>query len=141
MDTPLLRDKNVFPTNEVLEAALGKRRAAVLAEFLETITSDAVGLSFEWRFYNDGKSWLGKATHKKKTICWLSVYEGRFCTNFYFTEKTRGGVLDLSIDENIRQAFAQADMSGKMVRLAFQVAAKRQIKDVLEVIKYKKTLK
>ncbi len=107
--TPILRDKNTTPTAEVLEAAMGKRRAAVLAEFLETITSDAVGLSFEWRFYRDGQSWLGKATYKKKTIFWLSVYADCFRMNFYFTAKTRGGVLDLDIGGETKATFAARD--------------------------------
>ncbi len=140
MDTPLLRDKNVFPTNEVLEAALGKRRCAVLLELIDTVTGVG-GLEFQWRFYNDSKSWLGKATYKKKTIFWLSVYDDGLRVNFYFTEKNRDGVLDLNLDGEIKTAFASAEMSGKMVQLPLLITKKAQLKDVLELVRHKETLK
>ncbi len=141
MPDKILRDKNVFPTPEVMVEALGKRCAAVLAELIETITGDEYGLTFEWRFYNDGKTWLGKAVYKKKTVFWLSVYEDCFRANFYFTEKTRGGVLDLNVDDRIKAGFAAAEMSGKMVQLPLPVSKKSQLKDVLELVRYKKMLK
>ncbi len=141
METQLLRDQNIFPTEETLEAALGKRLSVVLKEMIDAVTSEKIGLAFEWRFYNDGKAWLGKATYKKKTVFWLSAYEGYFRTNFYFTAKTRGGVLNLDIDGETKAMFAASEMSGKMVRLSMMVAKKTQIKEVLELVRYKKTLK
>lgn len=141
MALQLLRDKNVFPTPDVLEKALGKRGCAAWTELLDTLTGEDYGLAFEWRFYNDGKAWLGKATYKKKTIFWLSVYEGFFRTNFYFTEKTRGGVLELNIDGKIKATFAEVEAAGRMVQLPLLISTKRQIKDALELIRYKKTLK
>ena len=87
MSTLILCDKTVVPTPETLEAALGKRRCAVLLELIDTVTGESGGLEFQWRFYGDSKSWLGKATYKKKTIFWLSVYDDGLRVNFYFTEK------------------------------------------------------
>ena len=140
MDTKLLNDKNVFPTDEVLQKALGKRHV-LFKELIDTITGDDYGLTFEWRFYNDGKSWLGKAVYKKKTIFWLSVWDDCFRTGFYFTEKTRGGIMELNVDEKIKAAFAKTKSAGKLVPLPLNVDKKRQIKDVLEIVKYKKSLK
>lgn len=145
MKTQLLRDKDVFPSPDVLQDVLGKRYA-VLKELLDTITGEEYGLDFEWRYYNDGKSWLGKATHgkktaKKKTIFWLSVWDGYFQTGFHFTEKTRGGIMELNIDDGVKSAFAQAEATGKLVPLSLKIDKKRQLKDVLEIVKYKRTLK
>jgi hypothetical protein len=69
------------------------------------------------------------------------VYENYFRTNFYFNAKTRDGVLDLNIDEKIKLAFAEAEMPGKNIQLPFFVATKKQLHDVMEVIRYKKMLK
>ncbi len=106
METQLLRDQDIFPTEDVLEKVLGKRYV-IYKKLIDTVTGEDYGLALEWRFYNDGKAWLGKATHKKKTIFWLSVWEGFFRTNFYFTEKTRGGILELNIDEKLKTDFAE----------------------------------
>ena len=140
MENRLLRDKDVYPSPEVLQNALGKR-CVILKELLDTITGEEYGLTFEWRYYNDGKSWLGKAVYKKKTVFWLSVWSGYFQTNFYFTEKTRGGVMDLNIDDDIKAAFAKTEATGKLVPLSLKIDKKRQLKDMLEIVKYKKTLK
>lgn len=140
MKTQLLRDKNVFPTPEVLQSALGKRYT-VLEELLNTITGEEYGLTVEWRFYNDGKAWLGKAVYKKKTIFWLSVWVGYFQTGFYVTEKTRAGVMELNIDNTVKSDFSVAEATGKLVPLSLKIAVKRQLKDVLEIVRYKKSLK
>lgn len=178
METQLLRDENVFPTQEVLQKALGKRYA-VYKELIDTITGDNYDLTLEWRFYKDGKAWLGKVEYTKpkkhifstktgetrndatisrvnstngssnkspsstgkKTIFWLSIWEGFFKIGFYFTEKTRGGVMDLDIDKEIKTSFADAEAVGKLILLSLNIDKKRQIRNVMEIIKYKKTLK
>ncbi len=93
----LVRDPDVFPSDKVLNSIFGDALYKVWESFLETSTSEEYGLSIEWRFYNDGKAWLGKVTHKKKTICWLSVWEGFFKVSFYFTEKHREGIFGYEI--------------------------------------------
>ena len=35
---------------------------------VKTITNNEYALTLEWRYYNDGKAWLGKVVHKKKII-------------------------------------------------------------------------
>lgn len=140
METQLLNDQNVYPAPEVLQKALGKSYA-VLQELIETIIGKEYGLTFEWRFYKDGKSWLGKAVYNKKTVFWLSVWDGYFKTGFHFTEKTRSGVMNLNIDKTIKSAFAEAEATGKLVPLPLKIDKKRQLKDVLEIVRYKKTLK
>jgi hypothetical protein len=64
----LLRDPEVFPSDEVLKDVFGDTNYNILNSFIETITNEEYGLTLEWRFYNDGKAWLGKTAHKKKTV-------------------------------------------------------------------------
>lgn len=56
----LLRDAEIFPSDRVLKDTLGDVYD-VLESFLATITNEAYLLSFEWRYYNDGKAWLCKS--------------------------------------------------------------------------------
>ncbi len=140
MDKPLLNDPDVFPTPEVLAKTLGKSYA-VFEELVAMITGTEFDLTFEWRFYNDGKAWLGKVGYKKKTIFWLSAWDGYFQATFLFTEKTKPGVMELPIDETLKNEFAQNQPMGKLIALPVKVTKKKQIKDVLELVRYKKELK
>jgi hypothetical protein len=140
MGTKPLGDSSVFPTNDVLEKVLGKIYP-VYENLMEAIAVPEIGLVHEWRFYKDGNSWLCKVSFKKKTVFWLSVWDKYFQIGFYFTEKTRAGIMELPIDDNLKSKFGKTKTLGKLVPLPIQVTRKKQIKDVIELVKYKKSLK
>lgn len=137
----LLKDPGVFPSNEVLRESLGDDIYKVLESFVETITSEEYGLVPEWRFYNDGKAWLCKAVYKKKTVLWLSVWEGFFRVSFFFTEKHLEGITALEISETIKDEFAKAKPVGRLIPMIFDVCKKEQLDDLLTVVRHKKSLK
>ncbi|MDR2039977.1 MAG: DUF3788 domain-containing protein [Bacteroidales bacterium] len=136
----LLRNKEIEPTGEVLENALGEEVFGVCKELLEIVTKE-FGLEYEWRYYNDGKAWLCKLTNKKKTIFWLSIWEKYVKTSFFFTQKTRSGVFDLPISEKIKEDFDRSEATGKLIPLILDLKKKEQLKDFQELVKYKKSLK
>lgn len=136
----LLRDADIFPSDKILEDALGEG-FNVLVSFLETITNNEYALTLEWRYYNDGKAWLGKAVYKKKTIFWLSVWEGFFKTSFFFTEKHLEAIAELDISETIKDEFAKAKTIGKLIPMIFDVNKENQLGDLLTVVWFKKSLK
>jgi hypothetical protein len=140
MEEILLRDSSIYPSKEVLEKALGNSYN-VYNEFIDTITSPELGLFPEWRYYNDGKSWLCKVGYKKKTVFWLSIWENYFKLGFYFTEKNCLGIAELNIDEKIKEAFSQSKNIGKLIPLGIDMSRKEQIEDVKKIIEYKKSLK
>lgn len=137
----LLRDSEINPTNEVLENALGKDIFLVYEDLIEIITNVEFELKPEWNFYKDGKAWLCKVTYKKKTVFWLSIWEQHIKTGFYFTEKTRLGIFNLQINEKIMQDFEETKTVGKLFPLVLNIDKKRQLEDLKEIIKYKKSLK
>lgn len=136
----LLRDADIFPSDKILEDALGEG-FNVLVSFLESITNNEYALTLEWRYYNDGKAWLGKAVYKKKTIFWLSVWEGFFKTSFFFTEKHLEAIAKLDISETIKDEFAKAKTIGKLIPMIFDVNKANQLGDLLTVVWFKKSLK
>jgi hypothetical protein len=138
MTPQLLKDPNVFPDEVVLKKSLN--RAYPAYEELVSATRSA-GLEMTWRFYNDGKAWLCKVSYKKKTMFWLSVWDGLFKTSFYFTEKTRSGVMSLAIDKNVLAAFSDVKSTGKLVPLRMAIGKKSQVRDVMLLAGYKKSLK
>lgn len=86
MEKPCLNNKDEYPDDEVLSRCLGKAKGA-WDSFIAFLNENYPSFSGEWRYYNDGKSWLYKITKKKKTICWVSVYLNIFSTTFYFPER------------------------------------------------------
>ena len=136
-----LRDPEVFPSDRVLKNVLGDSVYSVLASFFETITGAEYGLNIEWRYYNDGKAWLGKVTHKKKTILWLSVWDGFFKTSFYFTEKHLESITALPVSERKKEEFAAMKPIGKLIPMTFDISEKEQLDELLTVVRFKKSLK
>ncbi len=140
METQLLREQTIFPSEEVLKDVLGNIYP-VYESFMGTITGAEYELTCEWNYYKDGKSWLCKVTHKKKTAFWLSVWDGYIQTGFYFTEKHLEGIAALDIDEKIKEDFCRTKPVGKLLPMIFKISQKEQLSDLLRVIEFKKKLK
>jgi len=141
MEIRLLKDPDVFPSAEVLKNALGSDVDDVFGTFIDAITSADYGLTYDWRYYNDGKSWLCKVSHKKKTVLWLSAWEEAFKIAFYFTEKHLEGIAALDISENIKEDFCKTKPVGRLLPMLFTIHQKEQLEDLLKVVRFKKNLK
>ena len=140
METIQLKDPNTPPSDEVLANVLGDSFTA-FDELMKTVAKPPYDLVAEWNYYKDGKAWLCKVQYKKKTVFWLSVWDKYFKTAFYFTEKTKSGVMELDINESIKTDFNQKELTGKLIPLVIDLTGKEQINDVLTLVEYKKKLK
>ena len=141
MEEILLGDSSIYPSKEVLENALGEDNYLVFNKFTEIITDSDLGLTPEWKYYNDGKSWLCKVCYKKKTVFWLSIWKMHFKLGFYFTENNCSEVNELNIDKSIKEEFSQSKNIGKLIPLTITMKITEQIEDAIKIIKYKKSLK
>ena len=135
-----LRDPEIIPSEKVLNEVLGNSVYSVLATLLGRITSPEYGLNIKWRYYNDGKAWLGKITQKKKNILWLSIWEGFFKTSSYFTEKHLKSFAELDISKTQKEELAAMKPIGKLFPLTVDISRKEQLTDLLTVIAFKKSL-
>lgn len=140
MERPLLNDPAIPPSPEVLQNALGASYTGY-EKTLAAITGEPYGLVPEWRYYNDGKAWLCKMVFKKKTIFWLSVWDGFFKAGFYFVERHLEGIYELGIDESIKQELKKAKPFGTLFPVTLSIKKPDQIGDLLSIIDYKKSLK
>ncbi len=140
MDKPLLNDPDVTPSSEVLQDALGASYPTY-EKTIAAITGDPYGLVPEWRYYNDGKAWLCKVVFKKKTIFWLSIWDGFFKAGFYFVERHFPGLFDLEIDENIKKELKKTRPVGTLYPAVLVLSTVEHIPDLLKIIEFKKKLK
>ena len=140
METQLLREQEIFPSKEVLKEVLGEVYN-VLDELETRITKSDIALTLDWHYYNDGKNWLGKVCHKKKTVFWLSVWEGCFKTTFFFLERHLEGIAALDISEQIKENFLRTKNVGKLLPMVITIDRQEQLADLLKVIEFKKKAK
>ncbi len=135
----MLRDPEQIPGDRLFQTILDKNSYNIFRKIGECFIE--AGLALNWRYYKDGKAWLGKVTYKKKTILWLSVWDEFFKTSFYFTEKTRLGVLNLDIDNKVKSSFAVVKPIGKLIPLVLEIKNEETLKELKSIIDYKKKLK
>ena len=138
METLALRDGNILPTQEVLEAVLGSSDPAF--EELNALLI-AMEIRPEWNYYRDGKAWLCKMMSKKKNMGWLHVYDGFFRVSFFFMERHLTAIADLNISDCIKEDFYEMKPVGKLLPMSIAVCDKEKLEDVLTVLRFKKSLK
>ena len=145
----LFRDSEIEPTSELLAEGLGVAYRAYTKFNEEVINHD---IEVDWRFYNDGKAWLGKGlykwttsrgTQKEITAFWLSIWEDFFRVSFFVPEKYRDEVLSLSLSDEAKQMIEEAKQMGKLkfFPLVFDLKTSRQFKDLYTLIDFKKAKK
>jgi len=106
MEIAILNNKDQFPTDEIIFSHIGKLSTLWKAVF-EFIHKSYPEIETQWRYYNDGKSWLMKVTRKTKTIFWLSLYEKTFRTTFYLTAKAEEAIISSTLPDKVKQTFLE----------------------------------
>jgi len=145
----LLRDPDIEPTDEVIAAALDAANSAYAA-FIEGLKKH--DLEVEWRYYNDGKAWLGKGlykwttsrgTNKEMTAFWLSIYNGFFKVTIYIPEKVRAQALALPLEEEIKEMIKSAKRIGKLkfFPVTFDLRSDELFKDLYTLADFRKMVK
>lgn len=140
MEKPLLNDSSTPPTEKILSDILGKSFPAY-SKIIDELTGEGYNFSYEWRYYNDGKSWLCKFQFRKKTVFWLSAWEGYFLVSFYFAERHCAGVADLDINPELKSTFLASKSSGTLHPLSMKIYGEEGRHDLLKVAGYKIKLK
>lgn len=134
----VLNNPELIPDESILKEVLTEKSYILYVKLLKIITSENERkFSAEWRYYNDGKSWLCKVVNKKRTIFWLSVWEGYFKVSFYFTEMHKEGISSLPISESAKSQFITAKPIGKLIPLTIDVHSEEQLDDVLTIAKFR----
>ena len=148
-DQQLLRDPSIEPTEAVIAEALGTANTAFIKFSHEIANRD---IQVDWRYYNDGKAWLGKSlykwttsrdTPKEMTVFWLSIWDCFFKVGFMLPEKKRMEALNLPLSTESKQMIGSAEQLGKMkiFSFGFEVCSDEQFEDIFTLIDFKKAIK
>lgn len=150
----LLRDPDIEPTSDVIAEALGAANSAYV-DFIKGLKSHDIDL--EWRYYTDGKAWLGKGLYrwtgvrggqKEVTAFWLSVWDdpsragGFFKVTIYIPENRRLESLMLPLDGTVRKMIEESKRMGKLrfFPVIFDLRSDELFDAVYTLIDFKKAI-
>ena len=137
---PILGNKDQVPTVKIIFSHIGKNKThwQSLFEYIHTNHPD---ISEEWRYYNDGKSWLMKVTRRSKTIFWLSLIKNTFRTTFYLTDRAEDAIKKSSISDELKKQFKDGKHYGKIRGLTITFKNKKDVEYAKALIKIKLSVK
>jgi hypothetical protein len=136
----MLPDKNVVPDDNLIFSLIGDRKNQ-WQEIINYAGTNYKGSSGEWRYYNDGKQWLYKFQHKKKTIFWIAILDGTFRITFYFGNKAEPAILSSDLPEPVRKDFITAKRYGNIRAISFKVDEFTDSGTITRLIDLKSSLK
>ena len=146
----MLRDPGVEPTDEVIAMALGEANDAYL-KFISRLNRMEIRLA--WRYYTDGKAWLGKGLYRwtgarggqrETTIFWLSLWQGFFKVTIYVPEASRADILSLPLDDEVMRMAAGTERMGnrlKYLPLVFDLRSEELFPSVFALADFKKSIR
>ncbi len=142
-----LTDPNVEPTSEVLKNTL-KESYHAYEELSAILTSEKYCLTMDWIFRKNilemgTQAWHCRVVYKKKTIFWLSAFDGYFRTTFFFLDRHIEGINELGTNEDSFQLGKEfwAVPTIIFVPLYFDINSNEQFPDLLKIVEYRKEVK
>lgn len=145
----LLRNPDIEPSSDVVAKALGEANNAYIKFINELSNCD---IQLEWRYYTDSKAWLAKGLYKwtgvrggqnKKTVFWLSVWDGFFKVTIYFPEKVRADIFSLPLNNEVKQMIAALQQMGKLkfFPIVFDLSSDEMFEEVFLLADFRKSIK
>ena len=138
VNTIILNNKSIYPNDEVLKPILGKSFLAY-CKLLELFENN--NMTYDWRYYKDGKAWLCKVEKKNETIVWMSVWKGYIQATIYFAEKYIDGLYELNIANELKVQINGTKNVGISKPCMFKILNKKVLKDFNAVMQYKLILR
>jgi hypothetical protein len=139
-EKPVLSDKDVFPSDELLRSIIGDKMVLWL-KLINYVKDNYKDITGVWRFYNDGRQWLFKIQQKKKTIFWASVLKDTFRITFYFGNKAEPFIEGSILPQEIKDSFRDARRFGTLRPISTIVKENQDFDNILKLIDVKVKLK
>jgi hypothetical protein len=140
MERPCLNNPDEFPDDTLLARHLGPAKTA-WDSFMTFLRDRAPDWTGQWRYYNDGKTWLFKLTHKKKTLCWVSIWPGAFKTTFYFGIKAAPLIAASKLPQKYIDQFLHGKTYGKIRSISVLIKTPAALSTTKTLLRIKEQLK
>ncbi len=136
----VLSDKDIIPDDILIFSHLGEMKK-IWVVILDHIRDNYKDTNGEWRYYNDGKQWLFRMQHKKKTLFWVALLEGTFRITFYFGKKAEPVIDSANLPQNIKDEFKTSKQYGLIKAISLRIRGESDIETVKELISIKHKIK
>ena len=136
----VLSDKSVIPTDDYIFSFIGENKVH-WRRIMDYISENYKETSGSWNYYNDGKQWLFKMVHKKKTIFWAGILPDTFRITFYFGNKAEAIIEVSDLPQSIKEGFRTAKRYGLIRPISFIINDKTDVDNVLKLVAIKHKLK
>lgn len=133
-------DKNIYPSDELIFSKIGDKKI-IWQSIMNYASQNYKDITGEWRYYNDGKQWLFKLVHKKKTIFWLGVLNDTFRVTFYFGNKAEPVVLASDLPEKTKNDFKNAQNYGTLRAITTRISGPSDTDLICKLIDLKISIK
>jgi hypothetical protein len=146
----LLRNPEIEPTELVLRECLLDAYPAYVQFLNELLLND---INLIWRYYPDGKAWLAKGIYqwigkrgaqKEKTLFWCSVWNGFFKLVIYIPEEKREELLNLTINQELKESISVIKRMGDTFRtlpIVFDIHSIELFESIFMIIEFRRGLK
>ena len=140
MEPIVLKDKSVKPNDEIVFPIIGEK-SFFWQKIMNFLYDNHNDISGEWKFYNDGKSWLFRTLKKKKTIFWIGVLKDTFRVSFWFGDKAEPIIEQSDLPEDVKNDFRNAKRYkiGRGISIVMKNSA--DVENVLKLIDIKLKIK
>ena len=136
MEESVFSNKEIHPSEDLILSHL-RLLKPIWIELFHKLHQDYPDIIGEWKYYNDGKSWLQKNSYKKKTMFWLSVQKDSFRTTFYLNEKAASAIAESNLPAKLKDQFINGKRFNKIRGLTIQFKRKSDIKHFFKVLEIK----
>ena len=140
MDPIVLSDPNIQPTEELVFSVIGEN-SVYWKQIIDYLYDHHSDISEQWRFYNDGKSWLYRTLRKKKTIFWIGVIKDTFRISFWFGDKAEPVLLASTLPEQIKDEFRNAKRYAHSRVISIEMRSSEDYENVIKLIELEIKLK
>ncbi len=132
---PIKDDPGVLVDQAMIRKAL-QGNYPIWQRLEEALTGDEFGLVVAWQFYRDG-GWLAKLLRGKKTLAWLTIWEGFPRMTFYFPGRHREPLTGLDIPAELAAMIERAPMSGATLPVSLELHSATDVAAALTILRYK----
>jgi len=131
-----LGEQKMYPSEEVLTNLLGSVYG-VWKELETELAQDEFALTFFWTYNQKSKFWMCTVSREKKSLIWITLWEGFFKVQLYFTEKQLDNTVELDISEQGKEYLRSSKLVGKLYPVFIEIDRQEKLADLLKIVKMK----
>jgi len=135
-----LSDRNNKPDDKMIASMIGDKMK-FWKEIMNYLNENHTGATGDWNFYNDGKQWLFKMMHKKKTIFWSGLVNDTFRITFYFGDKAEPQILSADLPQKLKDDFKNGKRYGKIRAMSLIINDMEDVSSVKKLTEIKVRMK